>query len=353
MAELRWTLLGIGALFVLGLLLWERYKRGRAASSQPSSDAAAGKSMPARAGSGRAGSAWPASSQAASAESAHAADAGLEDDDYDADGVGRVTTVAGRGAARDAAAAEIPTTDLPVVDIDAAQAAARAAREPAYVVEETRSEFITQPIDVQDAGMRGMRVESMAGAGDAAGRAEQWIAAAGVRNLRSEDLIVDWPADDQRSILALRVEARGSERLGGRSLRQSLLGEGFIFGKFDIFHLPLADGRVVLSAASLTKPGGFSLATIDAQTFLGLNLFAVLPGPLSGVEALERLVASGRLLAQRLRADLLDTQGQPLTEARLLEMRTRLANSRAAGNSAASSRPAPQAVGAAQGGDSV
>ena len=333
MAELRWTLLGIGALFVVGLLLWERYKRGRAAAGKVSA----------------------AESSDDSVNAATAAVDERDDDGFDADGVGSVTTAVHRGALRDSRR-ETPR-DLPVVDIDDAQAAAaarvKASTASSYDVEEGTGDYVSQPLDTGEAAMRGMRVESMSGAEDAAGRAEQWIAAAGVRSLRSEDLIVEWPADDQRSILALRVEARGSERIGGRTVRQSLLGEGFVFGKFDIFHLPLADGRVILSAASLTKPGSFSLASIDAQTFLGLNLFAVLPGPLSGVETLERLVASGRLLAQRMRADLLDTQGQPLTEARLLEMRAKLANSRPAMPAAASAAVAAQASSPATSGESV
>lgn len=308
MTELRWTLLGLGALFVLGLLLWERFKRGRGASGK---------------GSGSYRAASPGDNVRDAAADSEA--------DY----------AAQRRQAREMR--REPPQDLPVFDIDEAEASAARAAPSAQVGE--YGDVISVPTD--SAGvMRGMRVESMVGTADAAGRAEQWIAAAGVRSLRAEDLILDWPPDDQRSIVALRMEARGTERLGGRSVRQSLLGEGFVFGARDIFHLALADGRVIVSAASLTKPGSFSLATIDAQTFVGLNLFAVLPGPLSGAETLERLVASGRLLAQRLRADLLDTQGQPLTESRLTEMRSRLAG-------IAAVEPKGAAPAAAAGGDKV
>jgi cell division protein ZipA len=82
-----------------------------------------------------------------------------------------------------------------------------------------------------------------------------------------------------------------------------------------------ADGRTLLSAASLTKPGSFDLATRDSTRFLGINLFAVLPGPLPGRDAVDKLLLAGHTLAQRLKGELLDSQGQPLTEARLAEMR--------------------------------
>jgi cell division protein ZipA len=77
----------------------------------------------------------------------------------------------------------------------------------------------------------------------------------------------------------------------------------------------------LLSAASLTRPGSFELATMDAALFRGLNLFAVLPGPLSGRETIDKLLLAGHTIAQRLRGDLLDSRGEALTEARLAEMR--------------------------------
>ncbi|NCW57906.1 MAG: hypothetical protein EBV65_09575 [Gammaproteobacteria bacterium] len=100
-----------------------------------------------------------------------------------------------------------------------------------------------------------------------------------------------------------------------------MLGEGFVHGDMSIFHRQLADGRTLMSAASLTKPGNFDLATIDSSRFLGINLFAVLPGPMPGRDTVDKLLLAGHTLAQRLRGDLLDSKGQPLTEARLAEMR--------------------------------
>jgi cell division protein ZipA len=129
------------------------------------------------------------------------------------------------------------------------------------------------------------------------------------------------PKDSEPVIVALRIVARDGERLTGAALRQSLQGEGFVHGEMNIFHRALADGRVLMSAASLTKPGNFDLATMDSSRFLGINLFAVLPGPIAGRDAVDKLLSVGHTLAQRLRAQLLDSRGQPLTESRLAEMR--------------------------------
>ncbi|MFM8516915.1 MAG: cell division protein ZipA C-terminal FtsZ-binding domain-containing protein [Nevskiaceae bacterium] len=132
---------------------------------------------------------------------------------------------------------------------------------------------------------------------------------------------VEWPPEEQRVIVSLRVVARNGERFTGASLRQSLLGEGFVHGEMEIFHRPHGDGRVILSAASLTRPGSFDLTTMDSGLFLGLNLFAVLPGPLAGKDTVDKLLTVGHTLARRLRGELLDGRGEALSESRLADMR--------------------------------
>ncbi len=137
--------------------------------------------------------------------------------------------------------------------------------------------------------------------------------------------IVDWPPDDKRKIVALRLVAPGGDRFAGHAVRQALAAEGFLLGKFDIFHKPGPDSRAVLSAASLTKPGTFDRESIDMQRFGGLNLFAVLPGPLPGVEAFDELIASARSLNARLEGALQDERGAPLTPTRITTIRDELA----------------------------
>jgi len=77
--------------------------------------------------------------------------------------------------------------------------------------------------------------------------------------------LVDWPPDERRRIVALRLVAPQPERFAGRSLRQALAAEGFVLGRFAIFHKPDEEQRAVLSAASLTRPGTFDVETMDSQ----------------------------------------------------------------------------------------
>jgi len=137
-------------------------------------------------------------------------------------------------------------------------------------------------------------------------------------------LLVQWPPDRQRRILALRLVAPLPERFAGRSLRQALAAEGFVLGQFAIFHKPDEERRAVLSAASLTRPGTFDMDTMDSQHYGGLSLFAVLPGPKPPPQAFEELVFTARSLNERLHGVLQDEQGSPLTAARIALLREQL-----------------------------
>ena len=137
-------------------------------------------------------------------------------------------------------------------------------------------------------------------------------------------LVVDWPAAEERRILALRLVAPQRERFPGRSLRQALAAEGFLLGEFAIFHKPDDERRAVLSAASLTRPGTFDMDTMDFQHYGGLSLFAVLPGPKPARQAFDELVFAARNLNERLHGVLQDEQGTPLTPARVEQLREQL-----------------------------
>jgi FtsZ-interacting cell division protein ZipA len=138
--------------------------------------------------------------------------------------------------------------------------------------------------------------------------------------------IVDWPGEENRKIVALRLVSGPTARFLGRNVRMALAAEGFVLGKFDIFHKPGPDARALLSAASLTKPGTFALGTIDGQRFGGLSLFAVLPGPLPAQQTFDELLSTARNLNDRLQGALQDERGEPLTPMRSASIRESLTN---------------------------
>jgi cell division protein ZipA len=137
-------------------------------------------------------------------------------------------------------------------------------------------------------------------------------------------MALSWPPEGQRRIVALRVIPRSEPRFPGRALRQAFSGCGFSHGPLDIYHLPDAQGRVLLSAAALAQPGTFDPSIMDSQRFSGVNLFAVLPGPLPERETFEELVHAARALAERLNGTIADQHGEELTAARITRLRQSL-----------------------------
>lgn len=270
MPELRVILLVAGAVLILGLFVWERRKaagaaRARVQDTPPAATPPIAPKPPAAPQPGR--------------------------------------------AAREVA------QDLPVIqvseELDIDLSFAQAPPQPAVPVHVALSPDIEA---VQfDEGEVGPVVEQAAGPApwEAARRAP----------LTSADLVLDWPAEEERRIVALRVVPRGADRFAGRSVRQALVGEGFLHGPMEIFHLPHDDGRVLVSAAGLTRPGTFRLDSMDTARFAGINVFVVLPGALADEDLFDRLIEAARGLAARLNGELRDQRGEALTTARVVALR--------------------------------
>ncbi len=284
MSELRWALMLAGLLFVAGLVVWER--RNRRARDADRTRATVG-------------------SGSRAVREAAGEFVGREEPTFSMPDLPR----------------REPVRDLPVVEIDARTGSGPGAGDlPVFDMGHSNRggevSFDAQPA-IAEEGTSAPRELPPA---DPVERASAWLADSVPTEL-AQAPVLDWPPEDQRRIVALRVVPRAGERFNGAALRQALVGEGFVHGELDIYHKPIGDGRVVLSAASLTRPGVFDPKTIDGLLFAGLNLFAVLPGPLSPRETVERLCLAGRTLAQRLRGETQDSRGQPLTDARVAEMR--------------------------------
>ena len=169
----------------------------------------------------------------------------------------------------------------------------------------------TQPLDRDQLKAANGQAEEQAEAPDAGG---------------DED---DESGDDARTdaarqrIVALRLVCdRG--RWPGREVADALGSEGLVFGKYSIFHRERDDGKSIFFVASMVEPGSFDLETIDEQSFPGISVFAVVPGPVDAPTTFDLMLASGRRLAERLGGHLQDEQGSTLTAQRVLSLREEL-----------------------------
>jgi cell division protein ZipA len=319
-SELRWILLIIGVVFIVGLALWER-RRPRQANSTPE--------------------------RAAPREAlGHPGPRALREP----------ALVLPEMRAREPSGA--PGQELPVVDLadpervpvlesraEVPPVAAARAEEDAALAPEAANDTVPDPLAADDVLADARASPAPPGAGkdfaDVARAAPPPVAptvrplagapaaAAPVREVLPElpgaaPPVVEWPPDEQRRIVALRLVAPQPQRFPGRSLRQALAAEGFVLGRFAIFHKPDEARRAVLSAASLNRPGTFDADTMDSQHYGGLSLFAVLPGPKPPPQAFDELVFTARSLNERLQGVLQDEQGGPLTPSRIATLRERL-----------------------------
>src|SRR5437868_3724482 len=110
---------------------------------------------------------------------------------------------------------------------------------------------------------------------------------------------------ERRKIIALRLAAT-SDRFAGPQLREALEAESLQHGKYQVFHRQHDDGVSIFSVASMVEPGTFDLEQMRAARYPGVTLFAQLPGPIPGVQALHELVACGKRLQEALGGTLQD-----------------------------------------------
>ena len=126
-----------------------------------------------------------------------------------------------------------------------------------------------------------------------------------------------------QKIVTLRLVAQNRGSFKGDELILSMRGIGLRRGKFGIFHRFDGDddSPAIFSAASLVEPGHFDIENLKEQTFPGISLFMILPGPVEGVEGFDLMIAAARTLAQSLDGELLDESGSTLSIQRERYMR--------------------------------
>lgn len=374
MSELRWTLLILGVVFIVALSWWERRRPRQAFAphlregSLPRGDAPRA-AIPQSA----AGEPWIGEDGLSDVVSS---DMALTDSDDEGEAAEdrRVESVE--------ASTPGPLEDLPIIIADADERSALAAAwneqtpEPRLIdpedtgtgelpvlpfeAEEPRDEMeqsdAVQPTEVHPTEPQPSPADSMVAPVQAVLSGEPEIPGAeGVGTVRIVEpaanghgdapieVIVEWPPEDSRRILALRLVAPQA-RFAGRTLRLALAAEGFLLGKFSIFHKPDQANRALLSAASLNRPGSFDLETMDSQRYGGLSLFVVLPGVRTPQQAFEELLTAARNLNERLEGALQDERGGPLTQLRVTSIRESLRTQ------AVAPPPAPPPAAAAHGG---
>lgn len=126
---------------------------------------------------------------------------------------------------------------------------------------------------------------------------------------------------ERQRIVAIRVCAPGEMRWSGQALLSALEANGLAYGRYQVFHRKHVDGRSLFCVANIKEPGNFDVSQMPAQEFKGISLFAVLPGPLEPVLTVDELLGAARDLAGALTGMVQDARGLPLSPQRAVALR--------------------------------
>lgn len=125
---------------------------------------------------------------------------------------------------------------------------------------------------------------------------------------------------ERRKIISLRIAA-GPQRFAGEQLLEAVQTEGLQHGKYGVFHRLDDLGASVFSVASMVEPGAFDLLRMRGASFPGITLFAQFPGPCGSLLAFNELLSSAKRLQEKLGGALQDDRGVPLTVHRIERLR--------------------------------
>jgi cell division protein ZipA len=120
--------------------------------------------------------------------------------------------------------------------------------------------------------------------------------------------------------VTLRLPA-GSIKFSGTELAKLFAANSLTHGKYNIYHR-LEGDRSVFSIASMVEPGTFDPNTLAQSEFAGITMFAVLPGPVEALTAVDEMVATGRQFEKALGATLQDERGNPMTPKMVARLRS-------------------------------
>lgn len=134
------------------------------------------------------------------------------------------------------------------------------------------------------------------------------------------DQAADVVTEPERLII-LYLKASPDTVIHGADLFRVLHSVDMTLGTMGIYHDLDSRNRPVFSAANMFEPGTLDVDDVANFTTRGLALFLCLPGPADEEAAFDRMLGKAEFLADKLGAVLHDDQHQPLTEQAIERMR--------------------------------
>lgn len=136
-----------------------------------------------------------------------------------------------------------------------------------------------------------------------------------------ETVINDWDM-----VIAFTVMAQEGHRFVGSDLKAVLDNLNLSFGEMNIYHRMTAGAhrKALFSIANIIDPGTFNPSDPVSMTTPGVVVFAKLPGPVNGLTLFDDVLETAQYLSEHLDGVLCDEVRQPVTQATLEAMRSRI-----------------------------
>ena len=137
------------------------------------------------------------------------------------------------------------------------------------------------------------------------------------------EIINDWDL-----VISFTVMAREGEMFSGKSIKATLESLDLHFGDLQIFHrsLPGLRKQTLFSVANILDPGTLNPESFATMKTPGLLIFARLPGPVNGLTLFDDLLDVAQKMTDKLDGKLCDEVRQPLNQASIEGMRSRILN---------------------------
>ncbi|MFI4937029.1 MAG: cell division protein ZipA C-terminal FtsZ-binding domain-containing protein [Candidatus Berkiellales bacterium] len=149
-----------------------------------------------------------------------------------------------------------------------------------------------------------------------------------------EDPIVEEPKQRNQEpaifdIISLSIQCKQPDGFAGKMLLSALKANEFYYGERNIFHRHVNDNPtfpILISLASLTKPGDFNRHKMQNEFFPGIVLWTPLTGDHHDSANFEKLLSSAKQLSTALNGVLCDEKRKPLSMQTITAYRERIKN---------------------------
>jgi|GEM_PF-991121 len=137
-------------------------------------------------------------------------------------------------------------------------------------------------------------------------------------------------ANDEELHIVMTVMAGSGAQFSGAALRHALERVRLYHGEMSIFHRHEEPedqhSRVLFSVANVLAPGTFEPAGMDALSSPGIAMFMRLPGPEHPADAFQQMLEAAKSVAQELDGKVCDESRSTLTPQSINHLRERIAD---------------------------